>query len=151
MAELSLFFTAFLAGSVLPVSSEAVVLLLVSKGYNPHSLVLIATIGNSLGGITAYWFGWLGDLKKINRFLKIKESQLNRYEIKVKKYGIWISFFSFLPFVGDILLVSLGLVKAPICIVVFLMSLGKLLRYCILVYFYPDLEGFTRSIFDFLT
>ncbi len=151
MAELSLFFTAFLSGSILPISSEAVVLLLLSQDYNPLYITLVATVGNSLGGLTAFWLGRLGDLKKINRYLRINETDLNRWVSKVKKYGISAAFFSFLPFIGDIFLVGLGVIKANTLLVIALMTTGKLLRYVILVYFYPTLEGFTRSIFDFLT
>ena len=47
-----MFIAAFLAGSILPFSSEAVMIALLAAGINPYLLLLYASIGNSLGGIT---------------------------------------------------------------------------------------------------
>ena len=52
-----MFIAAFLAGSILPFSSEAVMVALLAAGISPWILLLYASVGNSLGGITCYYIG----------------------------------------------------------------------------------------------
>ena len=47
-----LFISALLAGSIIPFSSELVMLALVKVGLNPAVCVLAATLGNTVGGMT---------------------------------------------------------------------------------------------------
>ena len=47
-----LFIAAFLAGSIIPFSSEAVLGLLLIAGYDSWGCVFSATLGNWLGGVT---------------------------------------------------------------------------------------------------
>ena len=55
-----LFISALLAGSIIPFSSELVMLALVKVGLNPAICVLAATLGNTMGGMTCYYMGHLG-------------------------------------------------------------------------------------------
>ena len=55
-----LFFSAFIAGSILPFSSEAVMIVLVHMGLDPVLCVAAASLGNTLGGMSCYWIGTLG-------------------------------------------------------------------------------------------
>ena len=52
-----LFISALLAGSIIPFSSELVMLALVKVGLNPAVCVLAATLGNTVGGMTCYYKG----------------------------------------------------------------------------------------------
>ena len=54
-----LFISALLAGSIIPFSSELVMLALVKVGLNPAICVLAATLGNTMGGMTCYYMGHL--------------------------------------------------------------------------------------------
>ena len=47
-----LFFSAFIAGSILPFSSEAVMIVLVHMGLDPVLCVAAASLGNTLGGMS---------------------------------------------------------------------------------------------------
>lgn len=151
MAEFSLFLSAFLAGSIFPASSEAALLYLIAQNKSTILLVLIATLGNSLGGASVYYLGRLGEYTKIERFLRINEEKIMKYKTKVDSFGWWIAFFSFLPFVGDIILLTLGLCKANWFLTLSFMCLGKLLRYMVIAFYARDLEQIAWSIFDFLT
>ena len=50
-----LFISALLAGSIIPFSSELVMIALVKVGLNPAMCVLSATLGNTIGGMTCYY------------------------------------------------------------------------------------------------
>jgi len=55
-----LFSTGFLSATLLPGGSEANLIASLNLGDNaPWLLVLVATLGNSLGGMTNYWLGRL--------------------------------------------------------------------------------------------
>ena len=64
------FLSAFVAGSVVPFSSEAVMVILTGMGLNPLGCLVAATAGNTLGGMTCYWIGMAGKREWITRFLQ---------------------------------------------------------------------------------
>ena len=58
MAYLSLFFISFFAATILPVSSEVVLLgMLSSKTYSSFLLLLFASLGNILGSCVNWYLG----------------------------------------------------------------------------------------------
>jgi len=128
-----MFISAFLAGTVLPFSSEAVLLACIGLGLDPILSTLSTTAGNALGGLTCYWIGHLGKMEWIEKYLGVKKKQMNKAERFIKGKGSWIAFLSFLPVIGDAILVVLGLMRANALIVTISMTLGKLARYAILV------------------
>lgn len=127
-----MFVSAFLAGSFLPFASEVVMITCIGLGLNPYWSVIVTTSGNILGGLTCYWIGRLGKKEWITKYLRISEKQLMRAESWVKNRGALMAFFSFVPVIGDALIVVLGWMCANLAFVTFSMSLGKLLRYSIL-------------------
>ena len=128
-----MFVSAFLAGTVLPFSSEAVLLACIALGLDPVLSTLSTTAGNALGGITCYWIAHLGKMEWIEKYLGVNRKQMDRAEKFIKGKGSWIAFLSFLPVIGDAILVVLGLMRANVIIVSISMTVGKLLRYAILV------------------
>lgn len=128
-----MFISAFLAGTVLPFSSEAVLLACIGLGLDPVLSTLSTTAGNALGGLTCYWIGHLGKMEWIEKYLGVKKKQMDKAERFIKGKGSWIAFLSFLPVIGDAILVVLGLMRANAIIVTISMTLGKLARYAILV------------------
>lgn len=67
-----LFISALLAGSIIPFSSEIVMVALVKVGLSPALCVLSATLGNTLGGMTCYYMGRLGRIDWIEKYFKVK-------------------------------------------------------------------------------
>jgi membrane protein YqaA with SNARE-associated domain len=127
--------TAFLAGSVFPFSSEAVMLgLLVTAGIEPWPLVVYATIGNVLGSMFNYGVGRMGKLEWIERFLKIKREKIERAQRFMAGHGAWMGFFAFLPILGSAITVTLGLMRANIVISFISITLGKFTRYWLLAF-----------------
>ena len=75
-----LFISALLAGSIIPVSSEIVMIALVKVGLNPALCVLSATLGNTLGGMTCYYMGRLGRMDWIEKYFKVKREKIERMQ-----------------------------------------------------------------------
>lgn len=123
-----LFLSALIAGSIFPMSSEAVMVGLLALGLNPVGCVVAATLGNTLGGMTCYWIGTLGKQEWIAR-LGIREEQLDKATRFLGGRGAWMAFFSFLPTIGEAIAVVLGLMRSNRTITFTAMLLGKALRY----------------------
>ena len=95
-----LFFSAFIAGSILPFSSEAVMIVLVHMGLDPVLCVAAASLGNTLGGMSCYWIGTLGKSEWVTR-LGVSEKQLARARRFLSGRGALMAFFAFLPTIGE--------------------------------------------------
>lgn len=125
---------AFLAGSFFPFSSEAVMVGLAAAGLEPWPLAVYATIGNVLGGLFNYGVGRLGKLEWIERYLHVKPESLAKAERFMAGRGAWMGFFAFLPILGSAITIVLGLMRANFVISFISISLGKFLRYVLLIY-----------------
>lgn len=125
--------SAFIAGSVVPFSSEAVILSLMAMGLNVGGLLVCATIGNVLGGMTCYGVGMLGKTEWIARIFRIKPEKMEKAEKFVRGKGSWAAFWAFLPFIGSAVVIALGIMRANVYVTVLSMSLGKLLRYILVI------------------
>lgn len=128
-----MFLSAFLAGTILPFSSEAVLLACIGLGLDPVASTLATTAGNALGGLTCYWIGHLGKMEWIEKYFKVDQKQMDKATRFIHGRGSWMALFSFLPVIGDAILIVLGLMRANIWIVAVSMTTGKLLRYALLV------------------
>lgn len=71
---IGMFISAFLAGTILPFSSEAVLLACIGLGLDPVWSTLSTTAGNALGGLTCYWIGHLGKMEWIEKYLKVDKN-----------------------------------------------------------------------------
>ena len=129
-----IFLSAFLAGSVLPFSSELVLVALVQAGLSPVWGVVWATAGNTLGGMTCYGIGRLGKTEWIERYLRISREHIDKATRFLAGKGALMAFFVALPYIGDAIAVVLGLMRSNVWVTTLSMVLGKLLRYVALLY-----------------
>lgn len=128
---LGLLIASFLAATILPFSSEALLSLLLYNGFSIELCVVYASIGNWLGGMSCYGLGRIGRLDKIERLLKIDDEKINRFSNRINRFGGVLAFFCWLPFIGDILAVSLGYFKSKLVPVSIWMLMGKTARYIV--------------------
>ena len=130
-----LFLGSFIAGSVIPFSSEAVLVAWVGPlGLDPTVCTLAATAGNVAGGMTCYWMGHLGNMVWIEKYFHVSKEKLDKAERFVQGRGAWMAFFAFIPLLGSAISIVLGMMRANIWIVLLSMSIGKILRYALLVW-----------------
>lgn len=121
----SVFIVAFVSATLLPLGSEPAVF-----GYvklNPEQFwvtVLVATLGNTLGGVVDYWMG---------RGAKEAIAGRNpKYLVWFERLGPKTLFFAWLPAVGDPLCAVAGWLKLSFWPCVCWMAIGKLLRYTLM-------------------
>jgi membrane protein YqaA with SNARE-associated domain len=126
--------TAFIAGSFFPFSSEAVMMGLMAAGLDPWGLVLYGTIGNVLGSMFNFFVGHMGKVEWIEKYLHVSKEKMDKAIQFMGGRGAWMGFFAFLPVLGSAITIALGLMRANIPISITSITIGKFLRYVILIY-----------------
>lgn len=129
-----MFVAAFIAGSFLPFSSEAVMAGLQLAGLAPLPLFLSGTIGNVAGSMFNYGVGRLGKMEWIEKYLHVKREKVERTQRFMKTWGAWMGVLCFLPILGSVIAVTLGYMRANPLISLFSITVGKVIRYAILIY-----------------
>ena len=129
-----MFIASLLAGSVLPFSSEAVMVGLMAAGLDPWLLALYGTIGNVIGSMVNYWVGHMGKTEWFERYLHVKQRDMERAERFMAGRGALMGFFAFVPVIGSAITVLLGLMRANLLITFLAVTAGKIVRYVILIY-----------------
>ena len=133
MTELAvLFASAFLAATFLPFYSEVVFLALLAGGTGAVELVVVATVGNTLGGLVNWVLGRALLTFRHKRWWPVSDRQLNRATDWFGRYGYWSLLFAWLPLGGDALPLVAGTLRAPLWKVAPLLAVGKGLRYAAL-------------------
>ena len=123
-----------LAGSVFPFSSEVVMAGLMATGLDPWLLAFYGTIGDVLGSALNYGVGRLGKVEWFEKYLHVKQKDLDRAERFMAGRGAWMGFFAFLPVLGSAITILLGLMRSNVVITFIAITLGKIFRYIILIY-----------------
>jgi membrane protein YqaA with SNARE-associated domain len=137
---LNLFILSFLAATVLPFGSEALVVALIYQGFNPFTVVLVATFGNYLGSCTTYYLGLKGR-PVLEKYISPSPEKLEKSEKLFNKYGLYVLLFTWVPGIGDAITMVAGLLQLPFKSFSILVFLGKFARYFAIAY----LTAFFRS------
>ncbi|MGD8558057.1 MAG: YqaA family protein [Gammaproteobacteria bacterium] len=126
-----LFTSAFLSSTLLPGSSELLLIYLVNQSSHPLPLLLtMATVGNTLGGMTTYGLGRLLAWRFPNRPLRQQhQTALDR----LQRWGSFALLLSWVPIIGDPLCAAAGYLKTNVFLTLILMGLGKLARYAFII------------------
>ena len=133
MLYIKIFFVCFLAATVIPFGSEAYFSTVINEA-NFFALILVASIGNTLGAILTYWLGWLTKWNWIEKYLRVKKSKVEGFNNSLQKFGAWMGLLCWLPIIGDVIAISLGVFKVSPMYTFITMFLGKLFRYIVLGY-----------------
>lgn len=126
-----LFIGAFLAGSVIPFGAEILIGILIYNGFPVIPLILVATFGNWIGGYTAFFMGYYTRWDLIEKYLKISPHKLNKFTWKDKLSSELLALFCWIPVLGSIILISLGVMRSSIIKTGFFMFIGRLARYIV--------------------
>lgn len=128
-----MFLSAFLAGSILPFSSEAIMVALLALGGSPWLLLLTASAGNTLGGVSCYCVGRIASPEWLQRTFRIKDKHMQRARALVSRWGAWMGFLCWVPILGDAILVTLGIMRSHPLATNVTMLVGRTLRYAVVL------------------
>ena len=120
-----LFIGSFLASTIIPMSADVLLVGILALGGDAWLCLLLATIGNWLGGLTSYGIGWLGKWEWMERWFKVTREKLEQQKKHIDRYGIWLALFTWLPLVGDLFAIALGFYRIrPVASAIY-MLLGR--------------------------
>ena len=134
-----MFAAAFLAGSFFPFSSEAVMAGLRLAGLDVWMLVLCASMGNLLGGMFNYGVGRIGKEDWIYGMLRVRPERLEQSERFVHRYGAWMGLLSWLPILGSVITIAMGLLRVDVWKSALTILIGKVARYVVLGFLLEEL------------
>ena len=132
MAELALFFSAFLAATILPFSSELAFVTALSSGMEPSLALLSASSGNILAIILNYYLGYFLYEKTKTKLLSSKVGK--KAFVYGHRYGLWALLLSWLPIIGDPLTIVAGLVRVNFVWFVIIAGSLRIGRYYLLTF-----------------
>ena len=123
LSLMALFASSFLSATLLPGNSEVVLVAMLLSGITqPWLLIVIATMGNSLGGLTNVILGRFFPLRARSRWQEKVTGWLRRY-------GAAALLLSWMPVTGDLLCLLAGWMRISWGPVLIFLCLGKALRY----------------------
>ena len=126
---------AFLAGTFVPFSSEAVMAaLLATTTMDPVMVVVSATIGNVFGSMVNYAIGCFGTKEMIAHWFRISQEKIDKAQQYVMLYGALMGFITFIPLLGTAIAIALGILRANPWLTFLTTFLGKSIRYIIIAY-----------------
>ena len=126
---LALFVVSFTASTVLPLGSEWLVVALLIKGLPLETVVLTATLGNSLGAATTYGLGLWGTTRLLGTIVHLDPQKVAQAHALYTRYGAWSLLFSWLPIIGDPLCLAAGAMGLSFPRFAGLIIVGKAARY----------------------
>lgn len=135
-----LFLSTLLSGAVLPVPSDALLLALVALGQPAAPVVAVATAGSTLGASAVYWLGTRvdgGGGGRVGRFLRSRlgrdPAAADRARARLARHGAPALLLSWVPGLGDALVLAAGVVGVRTGPFLLYVVAGKGVRYAILV------------------
>jgi len=128
-----LFLASFLAATILPMQSEAVLVgLLLTGDYSVVALLVVASCGNVLGSVCNWWLGWYVERYRHRSWFPVSEHRLNQSQQWYRRYGRWSLLLSWAPIIGDPLTVAAGIMRESLPVFLLIVSIAKVGRYLIL-------------------
>jgi membrane protein YqaA with SNARE-associated domain len=124
-----MFATAFLAATIFPAQSEVALIGLQLAGYPVVPLVLVASIGNTLGAVVNWALGRGIEHLRDRKWFPIGPHALERAACWYRKWGRWSLLLSWLPVGGDALTVVAGIMREPLWSFLVIVGLAKTARY----------------------
>jgi len=134
---LGLFFNSLLSATAIPLPTEILTSALLAGGENQFIVAIVLIAGSSIGGFINYFVGFGGN-KLFTRFKNKKNQKNSKDQSKghkiLDKFG-WsaIFFSSWIPVIGDLILISAGVKRFEFKKFVLFMITGKIVKSAIIV------------------
>lgn len=120
-----------LAATILPFSSEMLVGGAMAMHYPLWLIILVASLGNTAGGMISFFMGWLCKWEWLERYFKVKREKLMHVHNRIARYGLWAALLTWLPIVGDLIAIAMGLMRLNPWWTMLIMFVGKAARYIV--------------------
>ncbi len=125
-----LLLVAFLAATLLPLSSEVALITCLEGGMDPWTALIAASCGNVMACMLNYGLGYMGSDRARQ---KLQASHGGRWAIQwTDRYGGLSLLGSWLPVIGDPLTILAGVMRVPLLLFVPVVSALRVGRYALI-------------------
>lgn len=131
-ALFGLFALAFVAATILPAQSEAAMVGLQLAGYPVVLLVIVASLGNTLGAVVNWALGRGVERFRNRPWFPLSTASLDQASGWYRRWGRWSLLLSWVPLGGDALTVAAGVLREPFWSFLLLVAVAKTGRYVVL-------------------
>ena len=128
-----LFISAFVSATLFPLGSEALFIYDITQEHSIVLLLLVATLGNTLGSCVNYYLGLKGEAF-CERKNYIKKESIEKYKKFFDKFGLFALLLSWMPVIGDPITFIAGILKYDFKLFFLFVLIAKFLRYGFLAY-----------------
>ncbi|KAA9007067.1 YqaA family protein [Histidinibacterium aquaticum] len=140
-ALVTLFLAALGAATILPFQSEVVFTAMQLGGdYPVWLLVLVASVGNTLGSVITYLMGIWIERFRDRRWFPFTPAQIERAQRWYNRWGLWSLLLTWAPF-GDAIALAAGILRTPWPVFLVLVTIAKTGRYILLALATAGLVG----------
>ena len=131
---IGLFLAAFLAATVVPFSSEVLLLGMDLSGeFEAIGLLAVASLGNTLGSVTNWCLGRFCLHWQDAKWFPVKPRALDRAGRWFNRYGTWVLLLAWVPVIGDPITLAAGALKTRFSRFLLLIAISKTGRYAVLL------------------
>ncbi|MGB6117085.1 MAG: YqaA family protein [Mesorhizobium sp.] len=128
-----MFVAAFVAATLLPAQSEALLAAFAVKGsVSVIALIAVASLGNVLGSFVNWLVGRGVDRFRDRKWFPVGPAALNKAVGWYGRYGRWSLLLSWMPVIGDPLTLAAGVLREPLWSFLLLVSVAKTARYIVI-------------------
>ena len=133
MVYFSLFISALLAATLIPAQSEGLLAaLILEDSYFFWGLILVASVGNTLGSVVNWWLGYHLQRFQSQRWFPFSAATIEKARERLCKYGLWSLLLSWMPIIGDPITLVAGFLRVRFWTFLLLVALAKTGRYLVL-------------------
>ena len=132
-AYAALFAAGFVAATIFPMQSEAILVgLILSGDHSTPALLAVASVANTLGAVVNWALGRGVERFRGRRWFPASPEKLERAQGWYRRFGKWSLLLSWMPIGGDALTVLAGVLREPLPTFLLLVFVGKAARYIVL-------------------
>ena len=125
----------FGAATLLPLSSELLLVAQIKSGAGSASgLLMAAIIGNTAGSVVNWGLGMYMRHFEGRRWFPFKPADIDKASTRFQRYGVWTLLLAWVPLMGDPLTFVAGVMRVPFTVFLPLVAMGKAARYMVLVW-----------------
>lgn len=131
---LGLFIACFISATVLPFSSDIILAAIIVAGWDYRVCLVVASVGGWWGGMVNYYLGRQGKIEWIEKYSNVRREKIQKIEKWLNGKGAYMAFFSWVPVLGNLLVLGLGFLRSNAWMVHLCVLAGMVVRYMVIIF-----------------
>lgn len=133
LGYVGLFIACFISATLVPFSSDVVVVAAVVAGLDHHACFIAATLGGWMGAMVNYYLGKLGKEDWIEKHSRVKPERFEKVKQWLLGKGAYMGLFAWVPVFGNVIIICLGYLRVNVIGVNIFVIIGMAIRYLVVI------------------